>query len=61
MKRIPPAAGDWAQFQGPRGDGTSPERIFRRERPAEGPPVLSGGRLFVRTPYELVCYDGAGK
>ena len=24
-------------------------------------PVLSGGRLFVRTPEELICYDGAGK
>lgn len=33
-------ADDWAQFQGPRGDGTSAERRLRREWPAEGPPVL---------------------
>jgi len=32
-------ADDWAQFQGPRGNGTSPERIALREWPAEGPPV----------------------
>ena len=52
MRRLPLAAltavlatssargDDWPQFQGPRGDGTSPERILRREWPAEGPPVL---------------------
>ena len=33
------AADDWTQFQGPRGDGTSPERITLREWPAQGPPV----------------------
>jgi hypothetical protein len=32
------AADDWTQFQGPRGDGTSPERITLREWPAQGPP-----------------------
>jgi outer membrane protein assembly factor BamB len=32
-------ADDWAQWQGPRGDGTSPEKITLREWPAEGPPV----------------------
>src|SRR5262245_10987580 len=33
------AADDWAQFQGPRGDGTSPEKITLREWPEEGPSV----------------------
>ena len=32
-------ADDWAQFQGPRGDGTSPEKIALRQWPEEGPPV----------------------
>lgn len=34
------SADDWAQFQGPRGNGTSPEKNLLREWPAEGPPVL---------------------
>lgn len=34
------SADDWTQFQGPRGDGTSPERNLLREWPADGPPVL---------------------
>ena len=60
---------DWPQFQGPRGDGTSPERILRihdEKKPTLNlcdftMPVLSRGRLLVRTPEELICYDGAGK
>ncbi|HVE39848.1 MAG TPA: PQQ-binding-like beta-propeller repeat protein [Planctomycetota bacterium] len=32
-------ADDWAQFQGPRGDGTSPEKITLRAWGPEGPPV----------------------
>lgn len=32
-------AEDWAQFQGPRGDGTSPETGLLREWPKAGPPV----------------------
>src|SRR6187431_2851018 len=32
-------AEDWAQFQGPRGDGTSPETGLLREWPKDGPPV----------------------
>ena len=32
-------AEDWPQFQGPRGDGTSPETGLLREWPKEGPPV----------------------
>jgi outer membrane protein assembly factor BamB len=31
---------DWPQFQGPRGNGTSPERNLLREWPADGPPLL---------------------
>ena len=34
------AADDWTQFNGPRGNGTSPERNLLREWPAEGPAVL---------------------
>ena len=33
-------ADDWAQFQGPNGNGTSSERHLRRSWPADGPPVL---------------------
>jgi outer membrane protein assembly factor BamB len=33
-------ADDWTQFQGPRGNGTSPERNLLREWPEEGPAVL---------------------
>ena len=33
-------ADDWAQFQGPRGDGTSPEQKMLRAWPADGPKVL---------------------
>lgn len=33
-------AEDWPQFQGPRGDGTSPETGLLREWPKEGPTVL---------------------
>src|SRR5205085_9359203 len=33
-------ADDWAQFQGPNGNGTSSERHLRRVWPAEGPPLL---------------------
>jgi len=33
-------ADDWTQFQGPRGNGTSPERHLLRAWPAEGPEVL---------------------
>ena len=36
----PAFADDWTQFQGPRGNGTSPERNLVREWPAEGPTVL---------------------
>jgi outer membrane protein assembly factor BamB len=36
----PALADDWTQFQGPRGNGTSPERNLLREWPAEGPAVL---------------------
>jgi outer membrane protein assembly factor BamB len=31
---------DWTQFQGPRGDGTSPEKHLLRAWPAGGPPLL---------------------
>lgn len=36
----PADAADWAQFQGPRGDGTSPETGLLREWPPAGPPIL---------------------
>src|SRR3954469_22912703 len=32
-------AADWEQFQGPRGDGSSPETGLLREWPTNGPPV----------------------
>ena len=32
-------AADWPSFQGPRGDGTSPETGLLREWPKDGPPV----------------------
>jgi outer membrane protein assembly factor BamB len=32
-------AADWSQFQGPRGDGTSPETGLLQKWPADGPPV----------------------
>jgi len=33
------SAADWAQFQGPRGDGTSPETGLLRVWPTNGPPI----------------------
>src|SRR5437667_8698422 len=33
------SAADWAQFQGPRGDGTSPETGLLRTWPTNGPPI----------------------
>lgn len=39
------AADDWPQFQGPLGNGTSPEKNLRREWPAEGPPLLWKARI----------------
>src|ERR1051325_1214295 len=38
-------ADDWSQFQGPRGDGTSPEKHLLRAWPAEGPPALWKARI----------------
>src|SRR5436189_6444482 len=36
---LPACAADWAQFQGPRGDGTSPETGLLRAWPTNGPPT----------------------
>lgn len=36
----PAVADDWAQFQGPRGNGTSPEKNLLRSWPEGGPTVL---------------------
>src|SRR5258706_13656746 len=33
------SAADWAQFQGPRGDGTSPETGLLHAWPTNGPPI----------------------
>src|SRR4051812_30011143 len=33
-------ASDWPCFQGPRGDGSSPETGLLREWPKDGPPVV---------------------
>lgn len=34
------AASDWPRYQGPRGDGTTPEVGWKTDWPADGPPVL---------------------
>src|ERR1044071_6118539 len=36
---LPASAADWAQFQGPRGDGTSPETGLLHAWPTNGPPI----------------------
>lgn len=39
------AESDWPRFQGPRGDGTTPEVGWNTNWPADGPPVLWKGEL----------------
>ena len=34
------AESDWPRYQGPRGDGTTPDVEWRKDWPADGPPVL---------------------
>lgn len=37
---LPPSESDWPRYQGPRGDGTTPEVGWRKDWPADGPTVL---------------------
>lgn len=37
---LPPAESDWPRYQGPRGDGTTPEIGWNTKWPVDGPPIL---------------------
>jgi N-acetylneuraminic acid mutarotase len=38
-QRVPEAESDWPGYQGPRGDSTTPEAGWKKDWPADGPPV----------------------